>query len=53
MMRPGLPSRSTRRQLPLKADRLLVGIVAGAALVYLAGKLLGLGKPGANGSKAE
>lgn len=32
---------------PSKADRWLVGLVAGAALMYLLGKALGLGKSSA------
>lgn len=30
---------------PAKPDRWVVGLLAGAALIYLAGKMLGLGKP--------
>jgi hypothetical protein len=30
---------------PAKLDRWLVGLLAGAALMYLAGKVIGLGRP--------
>jgi len=34
----------TERQTRAKRDRWLVGLLAGAALMYLAGKLMGLGR---------
>lgn len=44
MMLPASPVRPGVRTRPFGADRMLVGILAGAALVYLAGKLVGLGR---------
>lgn len=44
MIYPPASSHSSRNLLPAKVDRMVVGIVAGAALAYLAGKYFGLGK---------
>jgi len=37
-------SRESHPEKPAKLDRWLVGLLAGAALMYLTGKVLGLGK---------
>jgi hypothetical protein len=37
-------SHESKSEKPAKLDRWLVGLLAGAALMYFGGKLLGLGK---------
>jgi hypothetical protein len=37
-------SHESHAEKPAKLDRWLVGLLAGAALMYFSGKLLGLGK---------
>lgn len=46
MISPGYPATTprTQPQPAAKADRWLVGVLAGAALVYLLGKALDLGR---------
>lgn len=45
MIAPGHPPHEDHHEgHPSKPDRWLVGLVAGAALMYLVGKALGLGK---------
>lgn len=40
-----IPARHRRHRLPLAGpDRWLVGLLAGAALMYMAGKVMGLGQ---------
>lgn len=53
MIYPPSASRPSRSLLPVKVDRLVVGIVAGAALVYLAGKYFGLGKSATRSNTAR
>jgi hypothetical protein len=40
----GSKSAKSHAQKPAKWDRWLVGVLAGAALIYLTGKIIGLGK---------
>lgn len=49
MIAPGHhPDRPPRERHPGKQDRWLLGFLAGAALFFMAGKALGLGKRNAN-----
>jgi hypothetical protein len=59
MILPGHHSHDDHRERhATKADRWLVGLVAGAALMFLLGKALGLGHasaraPGSSGNRAS
>lgn len=41
---PDSPPPHHQAQPPIKPDRLLVGVIAGAALLYFIGRALGLGR---------
>jgi hypothetical protein len=41
---PDTPPTTHQALPPIKADRLLVGVIAGAALFYFIGRALGLGR---------